>query len=157
MQFHSAENPSATLTRRDAKERGVIQLATLTNVHPKRKKGSCQAQRNVLESVERLTRDSRIGENGPILLEPPVGMYSGPLGYILRRDCRGGLRRVLAVDDRCGGQTRNDEARDLATRQGCNCENHGGLDTRQVSFRIVIAAEILYRRPSWNYLRQLRC
>src|SRR6267154_324275 len=84
-------------------------------------------------------------------------MYSGPLGYILRRDCRHGLRRVLAVDDRCGGQTRNDEGRDLAPRQGCNCENHVRLDTRQVSFRIVIAAEILYRRPCWNYLRQLRC
>jgi hypothetical protein len=65
----------------------VIQLATLTNVHPKREKGPGEAQRNVLEPVERLSRDSRIGENGPILLEPPVGMYSGTLGYILRREC----------------------------------------------------------------------
>src|SRR6267378_7478511 len=154
MQFHSAENPFATLARRDAKKRGVIQLDTFTNVHAKREKRPWEAQRNVLEPVERLARDSRIGENGPILLEPPVGVYSGPLGYILRRD---GLGRVLAVDDRCGGQTRNDEARDLAPRQGCNCENHVRLDTRQVSFRIVIAAEILYRRPCWNYLRQLRC
>src|SRR5258706_9623738 len=48
MQFHSAENPLATLTRRDAKKSGVNHLQAVTNNHAKREKSPSEVQRDVL-------------------------------------------------------------------------------------------------------------
>src|SRR5258708_7907271 len=46
MQFHSAENPLATLTRRDAKKSGVIQLEAVTNLNARRERRPRWAYRN---------------------------------------------------------------------------------------------------------------
>ena len=96
--FEPTEDPLSALARRSTEKCRVIEFNTFPEIDPKGYIGvwMSRVERDVLEIVQRLPLDSRVGKHRPILLRSTVGTDLRPFG----RRLRGALvRRVLGTGD----------------------------------------------------------
>ncbi len=96
--FEPAEDPLSALAGRGTEERRVIELKAFPKIDPEGQIhfGMCCVEGDVLETVQRLPRDSRVSKHRPILLRPTVGTDLRPFGHGLRCVV---LRRILGRRD----------------------------------------------------------